>query len=136
LKKKDKHSILKNGSYEKTFRKFVGFEMDGSGKSRSVYEKEVINTIEHKFRPNKFFYCVPEGLVGKSEVPDYAGLMYVDQSGDIIEVKTAPFLHREKIEFHKTLCSKFYYYWLNSEREKKYFQREIDIMRGSANHSK
>lgn len=34
-----------------------------------------------RYYTNKFVYAVPEGLVAPDEVPDYAGLWYVDESG-------------------------------------------------------
>ncbi len=55
FKKKDKHSILKEG-----------FTIDKKGKQHV-----------HNLRPNKFFFCVPENLIKIEEIPSYAGLMYI-----------------------------------------------------------
>ena len=95
LKKIDKHVILKDGFY---------FNSYGT-------------KIEHNFRPNKFVYCVPEGLIKKEEVPEYAGLFYVNKEGHVLTIKEPKFLHKETLNFENTLCSKFYWYWKNSELE-------------------
>ena len=59
--------------------------------------------------PNKFFYAVPKGLISKEEVPDYAGLLYVDENLNIEKVKDGKFLHTEKLSviklFQKTYNS-------------------------------
>lgn len=59
--------------------------------------------------PNKFWFAVPEELVTVDEVPDYAGLMYVTESGEIKEIKKAPFIHKEKHDLKQVLLDKFYY---------------------------
>ena len=74
-------------------------------------------SVKHNFRPNRFYYCVPKGLINISEVPAYAGLMYVDEYGYTKIVKEAPFLHREKLDVERVLCEKFYHYWRRAETE-------------------
>lgn len=73
-------------------------------------------------RPNKFVFAVPEGLVDASEVPDYAGLMYIKPSSkrdyihsdDCQYVKQPPVLHKAKHDFTGTLLDKFYWYYRNN----------------------
>lgn len=77
-------------------------------------------------RPNKFYYVVPSGMVQVNEIPKYAGLMYVDEYGRITTVKEAPFLHKEKLELYKELCTKFYYYWGNEQQKNKMLQKQIE----------
>lgn len=63
--------------------------------------------------PNYFYYAVPEGLIKEEEIPDYAGLIYVQPWGIHI-VKDAKKLHDEKLDLNKlNLCDKFYYNMLN-----------------------
>jgi hypothetical protein len=101
FKKRVKHLILQTGAYEHKWSIREGLNRDWTEYSKS---------IEHNFRPNKFYYCVPEGLITVNEVPEYAGLMYV--SGyNIKTVKEAPFIHKEKLKFEARLCDKFYWYW-------------------------
>lgn len=59
--------------------------------------------------PNKFFYVVPKGLVSKEEVPDYAGLIYVDELGQCQKIKDGKFIHKDKINFKLKLFQKIYY---------------------------
>ena len=63
----------------------------------------------HK-RPNYFYYCTPPGMIDESDVPSYAGLVYIDKAGLIRIVKKAPKLHNEKIsDADLNLGEKFYY---------------------------
>lgn len=66
--------------------------------------------------PHKFAYVCPKGLISKDEVPDYAGLYYVSDSGRITEVKRTPFIHKNKINLDKILLDKFYYKYLNCKK--------------------
>lgn len=91
--KEDKHLL---------FEHFAGGE-DGAGKY-----------LAHC--PNYFYYAVPEGLVGESEVPGYAGLIYVSRGG-ISEVKKPVKLTDEKFSVEAMqLTDKFYW---NMENWKK-----------------
>ncbi len=67
---------------------------------------------------NYFYFCIPEELVGKCEVPEYAGLLVVCQSDDwgisIREDKKPNLLHKRKIEsrlINKVLVKSHYRYW-------------------------
>lgn len=44
--------------------------------------------------PNLFLYACPDGLI--KEVPEYAGLLWINELGSVMVVKSAPKLHREK----------------------------------------
>lgn len=57
---------------------------------------------------NSFYYAVPAGLIAKSEVPAYAGLIYIHPTAlgfaDRVEViRTAPRLHGQKWPAEKLL---------------------------------
>ncbi len=73
-----------------------------------------------KRRPNKFYYCCPDGLLKPEEIPEYAGLIYFDENtGSYNRIKEAPFLHKEKMDIktvNHLLCNKFYWYWRNLKR--------------------
>jgi hypothetical protein len=60
--------------------------------------------VGHKC-PNRFFYVVPKDLIKLSECPKYAGLIYFS-NGWFSVVKSAPLLHRNKIEGkdYKEVC--------------------------------
>lgn len=59
--------------------------------------------------PNKFWYVCPTGVIPVDEVPDYAGLYYVDENMRMTIVKKAPFIHKEKQDLTRTLLDKFYW---------------------------
>ena len=109
FKKVDKHSIMNEGTY---MVKKYKYHTDPVTKKR--ISEHYHAPTEWKFKPNKFYYCVPENLIQKEEVPDYAGLMYVTKYGAITTIKEPKFIHKEKLDLQKPLCDKFYYYWKNS----------------------
>lgn len=84
--------------------------------SRADFRKDMKKTQKHwrlkngiflpqQKSPNKFFYACPEGLIKPEEVPEYAGLIYVNGftlkeekqvSFEIKTIKKAPYIHRIK----------------------------------------
>jgi len=46
--------------------------------------------------PNRFYYVCETDLIKKSEVPEYAGLIYVGKRGGLKTIKKAPLLHNNK----------------------------------------
>lgn len=81
----------------------------------------------HTFKPHKFCFAVPEGMITKDEIPDYAGLIYVSHYAEI--VKQPKFLHKENLfennYFLKKLLSKFYYKHMKLMNELDYRQWEV-----------
>ena len=78
--------------------------------------------------PNRFYYAVPDGLIKKEEVPDYAGLIYVSD-GKAVTIKEAPFLHKRICDLTHTLLEKFYYQAIklkNRERDLKYRIKSLE----------
>lgn len=53
-------------------------------------------TIASDLCVNYFYYAVPENLIKESEIPDYAGLIYIDEKIGAYVVKSAPRLHKGK----------------------------------------
>ena len=47
-------------------------------------------------KPNYFYYVCVEGLIKVSEIPSYAGLIYITKKGLSKEIKKAPKLHSYK----------------------------------------
>lgn len=113
FKKKEKHEILQTGGY-----KWISKDY------KTNIETE--NFREIKFRPNKLFYCVPEGLIKANEIPKYAGLMYARER-DIIIVKNAPIIHREVIKAEMRLCNKFYNYWMEERQKHALLKNEFEL---------
>lgn len=69
-----------------------------------------IKSTENTMIPNKFFYAVPVGLISKEEVPEYAGLLYVDESGRVTKIKDGKFLHKDKLDVKKLFIKTYYVY--------------------------
>ena len=44
---------------------------------------------------NRFYFACEPGLLTKEDIPDYAGLVYIE-NGKLREIKSAPFIHKEK----------------------------------------
>jgi hypothetical protein len=93
----------------------------------SVYYKATVScgvefvSHDNKQIPNKFFYVVPTGLISKEEVPDYAGLIYVDELGRCTKVKDGKFLHKDKLD-PKRLFTKTYYAYEKQLTDKLFVQ--------------
>lgn len=75
--------------------------------------------------PNKFWFAVPKDLVTVDEIPNYAGLYYILESGEVKIIKKAPFIHKEKHNLNKRLLNKFYYLSVK-------LQNMVDIYRRKA----
>ena len=76
--------------------------------------------------PNRFYYAVPKNLIKESDIPPYAGLIYVEGSHAQI-VKRAPFINKKKYDFRKVLCDKFYYKWLQQEKKLNIAKYDLDV---------
>lgn len=115
--KEMKHQILKSGSYPK----YIGVWDRELKKFIQIFDKQV----ECNFRPNKFFYCVPDGLITVDMLPPYAGLMYVNsETLEVKTVKEAPFIHKEKLNFHPVLLPKYYNKFMDARHELHHYKRE------------
>jgi len=75
--------------------------------SRSDIQFQKVSEIDS---PNRFYYAVPLGLVKASEVPVYAGLIYVTETGKVIVEKKAPLLHKEKIDHKRSFNTVYWKY--------------------------
>jgi hypothetical protein len=82
--------------------------------TKSDYKADFFKRKHKKFKEgktttaNRFYYAVPPGLIKEEDLPDYAGLMYVDRYVEII--KKAPLLHRTKHSHCKAFNKMYYNY--------------------------
>lgn len=107
---------------KKSYAVELGLEISRWDKDKSNDQKiSVINctsiNIKEARIPNRFYYACPFGLIDPKDIPDYAGLLYVNDLGIIEEVKNAPLLHKVKHDLTKVLLQKFYYKSLDLERD-------------------
>jgi len=72
-------------------------------------EIEFVET-KNKMLPNKFFYAVPNGLIKKDEVPEYAGLLYINDDGSIDKIKDGKFLHKDHLDVVRLFKKTYYSY--------------------------
>ncbi len=120
--------------------KFNGYTYEFEVKiSRSDFFNDFKKTDKHEAMkgnlkrrlPNKFYYVVPSGLINTDEVPDYAGLIYVD-GFHMVTVKEAPFFHKEKHKLDDELCMKFYSRWNDLRQENIKLRQRIKEMQRNA----
>lgn len=89
------------------------------------------------YKPNKFYFAVPEGMIKKEEVPEYAGLIYINSEKTKYGVfyrhtivKDAKFLHKENLfknhKFVTTLMNKFYWQTMALKRNCEIVDTEIN----------
>lgn len=88
-----------------------------------IIEGNVKGILYDYDRPNYFYYAVPDGLIKVDEVPDYAGLIYVNPEY-INVVKQAPKQHNSKFDYEKHNLMDKLYYNLNNYRD---LYKESDI---------
>jgi hypothetical protein len=77
--------------------------------------------------PNKFFFACPVGMIELTEVPTYAGLIYVFDSGGYRIIKKAPFLHKEELNIKTMLFQK--YMNLSIEQKRTIWELQDEIVR-------
>lgn len=72
-------------------------------------------------KPNRFFYCVPFGMIDEKDVPKYAGLMYYTPGAKFTDrfviIRDAPFLHKQKMNLFHELAVKLMYKYLNCRKK-------------------
>ena len=88
-----------------------------------IIEGNVAGKLHDYDRPNYFYYAVPDGLIEADEVPEYAGLIYVNP-GFISIIKQAPKQHNGKFDYERHNLMDKLYYNLNNYRD---LYKESDI---------
>jgi hypothetical protein len=57
--------------------------------------KKTGNSYERILIPNRYYFVCEDGLIAPNEVPEYAGLLYIEK-GCLLEKKPAKLLHKNK----------------------------------------
>ena len=92
------------------------FKKDFKKGKHFLMERRIVRPVAHFYRsnksfrdakspedakswtiPNRFAFVVPEGLIGAEDVPEYAGLYYINNFKDVQVIKKPPLLHKEKL---------------------------------------
>lgn len=105
------------GDFKKDFKK--------EGKHLLLETKE-----EPRKLPNKFWYATPRGLLPSYKIPEYAGLIEIEDTNTGYRaeiIKNAPFLHREEVfeDLKPSLLDKFYHKYRRTEYENYELQQEL-----------
>lgn len=111
FEKRGKHEILRTGGMFGCF--------DGR------------NWAEQK-RPHYFSYCAPEDLakIIEPDIPDYAGLIGINENGRIVTHKAPPRLHAYKYSDEELrLCEKFYYNLQKAQSNNMFHDEKIASLR-------
>lgn len=66
--------------------------------------------------PNRFYFCLPSGMIDISQVPEYAGVITYDTVRMDI-VRKAPVLHTDKRIDYRIIARKLYDRYLNQRIE-------------------
>lgn len=141
--KKDKHVILEGKEeFLPKYEKILDIHKEKW--------KEYYRTDSRK-KPNYFYYAVPEGMIDVSEVPEYAGLVYilkpsddkyhwVDNEGKIYwgkgfyVVKKAPKLHDAKYTDIDLKLGEKFYYNMKTWQDRFYEEKEKRLLTEDGNH--
>lgn len=86
--------------------------------SKFVEQFPALTTTKFK-KPNYFYYAVPKDMISPDEIPEYAGLVYVNENGRLQIIKKAPALHKDKYTDEELNLSEKFYYNMRNWREKK-----------------
>ena len=82
----------KDGKHRKLADRISSKTYDVWKKGKRTDEKETFIII-----PNRFYFACEEGLIKPEELPEYAGLVYIDPTiNQFTEKKNAPLLHKLK----------------------------------------
>lgn len=114
---KDKHRII-NELYEG--KKYIMFNRYDAGKisnpgkpnhgqySLSSYCHFDWRESEKVSAPNRFYFACPTGII-MNDVPRYAGLIWINGSGQAEIIKKAPLIHKNKYSSNAKLLGSFYH---------------------------
>lgn len=86
------------------------FHLDFRKRAKHIVLQNVLESGSSSRRtcPNVFYYCSQPNIIFPEDIPPYAGLLHVVDD-EIVIVKKAPVLHRNKDKMHDLLLDKFYY---------------------------
>lgn len=140
--KKDKHIILQGPTDQEKYMPSCYQHYEWNKKNYASLEDYLSGItpdstsliVNHK-KPNYFYYAVPEGLIQLEEVPDYAGLIWIEKEyryirQSLVIKKQAPRLHKTKYkDAELNLGEKFYYNWQSDRKLRIEAQKEAENIR-------
>lgn len=104
------------------------FKADFNKMVRNTRKHEFLLKYDSIFKPNKFFFAFPVGLIDYNEIPLEYGIIEIDETSSKL-VRDAKFLHKEqllgKVKFLRSLLDKFY--WRNIQLRNALEKRDFDL---------
>ena len=144
MKARDIERAIINSNYARkahimSLRTYLAHELDVMLVSKSMYvtefeikvslsdfradfkkEKHEGFSIRRGGKIRRFFFVCPYGMIPPDLIPDYAGLIYVDENGFIETIKDAPVMRASKL--NQADISRIYrsimYRWIRKETKK------------------
>jgi len=109
--------------FKKDFEKRSGFK-------GNKLKHDILCDKEEKFKPHKFFFACPAGLINIEDIPKEYGLIWVyDNKYDAVLIQNARFLHKEDLfenkHFLKQLLSKYYHRYLEMLGNRSRLQNDL-----------
>jgi hypothetical protein len=105
---------ISRSDFKNDFKKKLGV------KEKYRYKHDLLVDKDFDFKPNKFFFAYPEGLIDKGELPNAYGIIEITEHNNFKITRNAKFLHKNKLlndnKFVKSLLDKFYYRNLDLRR--------------------
>ena len=132
FKKKEKHLIIEGKEkYMPSFQNYYGrFKSQCptiEDWEKMCEERYPYHLTKYYKRPNYFYYAVPEGMINKDDVPEYAGLIHIGEEYGFKIIKKAPCLHKEKYnDIDLDLGKKFYYNMLKWKERTSEWKNQYD----------
>lgn len=74
-----------------------------------AYKKDYPGVVTYTNCPNRFFFACPEGMITTSDIPGYAGLIFISGSGSAKVIRKAPLLHDKGFLVKEMLFHKYMY---------------------------
>ena len=116
---------ISHNDFKKDFEKTIEI----SNKLR--YKHDILIDNEFTFKPNKFFFAFPKGLIDNPKIDKHYGIIEISKYDTKI-IRNAGFLHKEKLMsnniFMKSLLDKFY--WRNMDLRHTLELRDFDLKFG------
>ena len=118
---KERQKVYEQDLFEKEMKRHPWW---GEEDVRSHYSIERVT--KGRKLPNYFYYAVPKGMIQVDEVPEYAGLIWIDEDTFYVK-KKAPCLHKEKYtDAELNLSEKFYYNWKSAKQTLRQAEKTVE----------
>lgn len=95
------HAVIKGTTYPWITKFWRRHNSANIHRKQEQFGFTAIQIRENTSIANRFFFAVPEAMIHKDEIPNYAGLLYITPTGRVVKIKEAPLLHKNKHDVKK-----------------------------------